>query len=589
MRITLNKLLVLPFTCVVSIESSRAPRSERSYLHKCRTFLISALSFGLAILACATVDASPPGLVGHWTLAGDAQDHSPQANHGEVHKVDLQAAGPTGQAGTAAAFDGRQSHIEVPHSESLKLGQKEFTIALKIHTEEELDDALGDLLSKYDPQSRRGFNFSIQNNAGVTSSQANYRHLHFGIDNGSDAGAWTDHGRLGNAIMIFGMAVYQGQLFAGTCEAGEQQSGRVFRFDGQKWTDCGSPDPCNAVSSLAVYQGKLYVGVSKYRLAGSALGESENPHLGGKVFRYDEDGQWLNCGSLPDTEAINGMVVYRGQLYAGSLYAPAGFYRYDGGTRWTSCGTPDGKRVESLTVYNGDIFASGYDQGAVYRFDGQQWEHQGDLQGATQTYGFATHRGQLYVSEWPNASVFRWGGDKQWLFAGRLGDELEAMPLMVYNGKMYGGTLPLAEVYRFDEPQWTQVARLDLTPDVRYRRTWTMAVFQGRLFAGTLPSGHVHSVEIGRNVTYDHALPSGWVHLAAVRDTTQLKLYVNGKLVASSATFDSGEYDIANERPLEIGAGASDYFNGKMSDVRLYQRALAAGEIEQLAAESATR
>lgn len=589
MRITLNKLLVLPFTCVVSIESSRAPRIERSYLHKCRTFLISALSFGLAILACATVDASPPGLVGHWPLAGDAQDHSSQANHCEAHEVDLQAAGQTGQAGTAAAFDGRQSHIEVPNSKSLQLGQKEFTIALKIHTEEELDDALGDLLSKYDPQSRRGFNFSIQNNAGVTSSQANYRHLHFGIDNGSDAGEWSDHGRLGNAIMIFGMAVYQGQLFAGTCEAGEQQSGRVFRFDGQKWTDCGSPDPCNAVSSLAVYQGKLYVGVSKYRLAGSALGESENPHLGGKVFRYDGDGQWLNCGSLPDTEAINGMVVYRGQLYAGSLYAPAGFYRYDGGTQWTSCGTPDGKRVESLTVYNGDIFASGYDQGAVYRFDGQQWEHQGALEGATQTYGFATHRGQLYVSEWPNASVFRWGGDKQWLFSGRLGNELEAMPLMVYNGKMYGGTLPLAEVYRFDDPQWTQVARLDLTSEVRYRRTWTMAVFQGRLFAGTLPSGHVHSVEIGRNVTYDHALPSGWVHLAAVRDTNQLKLYVNGKLVASSATFDAGEYDIANERPLEIGAGASDYFNGKMSDVRIYQRALAAGEIEQLAAESATR
>lgn len=548
-----------------------------------RTFTIPALSVGLAIISLATAWADPPGLLGHWKLVGDAQDHSSQANHGQAQGVGLQAAGPDGQAATAAAFDGRQSHIEVPNSQSLQLGNQEFTIAVHVHTEEDLDDALGDLLSKYDPHSRRGFNFGILNNAGVTSSQANYRHVHFGIDNGSAAGPWTDHGRLGNAVMIFGMAVYQGQLFAGTCEPGEQQAGRVFRFDGQTWTDCGSPDQCNAVSSLAVYQDKLYVAVSKYRLAGSSLSESENPHLGGKVYRYEGDGQWLHCGTLPDTEAINGMVVYRGQLYAGSLYAPAGFYRYDGGERWTSCGTPAGKRVESLTVYNGNIFASGYDEGAVYRFDGQQWEQQGVLEGATQTYGFATHRGQLYVSEWPNASVYRWGGDKQWLFAGRLGDERETMPLMVYNGKMYGGTLPLAEVYRYDDPQWSQVARLDLTPDVRYRRTWTMAIFQGRLFAGTLPSGHVHSVEIGRNVSYDHAIPSGWVHLAAVRDTNQLRLYVDGQLVASSAEFGATEFDISNERPLQIGAGAGDYFNGKMRDLRLYQRALTAREIEQLA------
>lgn len=525
-----------------------------------------------------SVGAAPPDLLGHWKLTGDAQDYSSHGNHGNAQKLDM-------QDGENAAFDGRQSYIEVPHSESLRLGTQEFTIALRIHTEEELDDALGDLLSKYDPENRRGFHFSILNNAGVTSSQSNDRQLHFGLDEGSTPGSWTDHGRLGNAVLIYSLAVYQGQLFAGTCEPDAHQAGRVFRFDGETWTDCGSPDRCNAVSSLAVYQGKLYAAVSKYRLAGSSLSESENPHPGGKVYCYQGDGQWMHCGTLPETEAINGMAVYRGHLYAGSMYAPAGFYRYEGGTQWTSCGTPDGKRVEALTVYNGGLFASGYDQGAVYRFDGQQWEHQGVLPDATQTYGFATHHGQLYVSEWPNASVYRWKGGKQWQFAGRLGDEQETMPLMVYNGKMYGGTLPLAEVYRYDDPEWTQVGRLDFTEDVRYRRTWTMAIFQGRLFAGTLPSGHVHSVEIGRNVTYDHAIPSGWVHLAAVRDTHQLRLYVDGKLVAHSARSDHHEYDISNEQPLKIGAGAGDFFNGKMQDVRLYQRALTTREIQRLAKE----
>jgi hypothetical protein len=540
-------------------------------------------AFGWAMVAVGAAWADSPGLIGHWKLSGDAQDYSREANHGNDQDVDFKALGRNGEAGSAAGFDGRGSHVEVNNSKSLQLGAGEFSIAMWANTAEKLDDVLGDLVSKYDPVSRRGFNFSIQNYAGVTSSQSNYRHLHFGIDNGSAVGSWTDHGQLGNAVLIFGMAVYEGQLFAGTCEAGEQQSGRVFRYDGKTWTDCGSPDKCNAVSSLAVYDGQLYVGVSKYRLAGSSLTESDNPNFGGKVYRYDGDSRWVPCGALPDTEAINGMVVYRGRLYAGSLYAPAGFFRYEGGTEWTSCGTPDGKRVESLTVYNGYIFATGYDEGAVYRYDGSRWEHLGVLEGANQTYGFATHNGELYVSEWPHAKVFRWGGDKKWLEAGRLGEELETMPLIVYNGKLYAGTLPSAEVYRFDDPQWSQVGRLDFTPDVRYRRAWSMAVFQGRLFAGTLPSGRVHSIEIGRNVTYDQALPSGWVHLAAVRDKDHLRLHVNGKLVAKSAIYKDEGYDIANEQPLQIGFGAHDYFNGKLNDARLYDRALTPNEIEQLA------
>ena len=537
----------------------------------------------VAISFVSPVAADEASLIGHWPLVNNSEDHSGNGNHGESHNVSFDPSGGAPGQGGAASFDGRTSLVTVASSESLQLGKDEFSIALWVHTAEKLDDVLGDLLSNYSGETRRGFNLSIQNYSGVTSSQSNDRHLHFGIDTGQEVPEWTDHGQLGKAMMIFGMAVYQGQLFAGTCEAGEQESGHVFRYDGETWIDCGSPDRCNAVSSLAVYDGKLYVGVSKYRLRGSSLAESTNENLGGTVYRYDGDNQWVNCGKLKDTEAINGMVVYRGRLYAGSLYAPAGFFRYEGGATWASCGTPAGKRVESLTVYNGDLYATGYDEGAVYRYDGEYWHRAGTIEGATQTYGFATYRGELYVSEWPNAKVFRRGGGQQWLSAGRLGEEKETMPLMVYNGKLYGGTLPLAEVYRYDEPNWTKVGRVDHTPDVRYRRAWTMAVYRGRLFVGALPSGHIHSTEIGRNVTYDYALPSGWVHVAAVRAADELRLYVNGQLVAASSKFEGDEYDLTNDEQLKIGFGANDYLNGRLKDVRLYLGTLAAEEIKQLA------
>ena len=238
--------------------------------------------------------------------------------------------------------------------------------------------------------------------------------------------------------------------------------------------------------------------------------------------------------------------------------------------------------MESLAVYNGDLYASGYDEGAVYRFDGTNWSQAGKVGESTQTYGFTVYEGDLYVSEWPHAEVYRSAGKNLWNLAGRLGEEKESMPLAVYNGAMYSGSLPLAEVYRYNGGvDWTNTGRLDLTPDVRYRRVWSMAVFQGRLFAGTLPAGRVHSIEAGKSVTYDTALKPGWRQIVAVKEPKHLKLYVDGKLVATSGEFNSADYDLTNSEPLKIGFGAHDYFNGKMKDVKLYRRALSAEEVQK--------
>ena len=72
--------------------------------------------------------------------------------------------------------------------------------------------------------------------------------------------------------------------------------------------------------------------------------ESENPNLGGKIFRYDGDGKWADCGQLPETESIGGFAVFRGKLHAGSLYKPAGFFRYEGDQKLTTLPVPNGKR-----------------------------------------------------------------------------------------------------------------------------------------------------------------------------------------------------------------------------------------------------
>src|ERR671912_621902 len=81
-------------------------------------FVALLLTNGLA--RCA---AAEPELIGHWKLQGDCRDHSGNDNHGVNHGVDL----------ATGSFDGEQSYIEVPSSESLKLGVPDFTICAKIH------------------------------------------------------------------------------------------------------------------------------------------------------------------------------------------------------------------------------------------------------------------------------------------------------------------------------------------------------------------------------------------------------------------------------------------------------------------------
>jgi outer membrane protein assembly factor BamB len=485
-----------------------------------------------------------------------------------------------------ARFDGKSSYVEVPANPALDLGRGDFTLAVWVYTEEALDDVPGDLVSKYDPATRRGLNWCIKNGAGMTNSQANDRNVHFGVDSGTEP-VWSDRGRPGNAVYVMAMAVHDGKLFVGTCEAGPGEAGRVFRYDGgARWVDCGSPDRCNAVTSLAAFGGKLYAGTGKYRLAGSALPESTNANPGGKIVRYDGDGHWADCGRLPDVEAVGGMVVFRGELYASSLYKPAGFFRYRGGGAWRRCSLPaDGRRVVSLGVFNGRLYAGSYDSCSVSRFDGKDWEVFPALETSGQTYSFEVHAGELFVGTWPNGQVFRLDRGERWVPAGRLGEEKEVMGMAVHNGKLYAGTLPRAEVHRFDEgTRWTRTGRLDMTPDVRYRRAWSMAVFDGRLFCGTLPSGRVHALEAGQSVTLDRALEPGWKHLAAVREGGRLSLFVDGTRVASSSsTTNASPLDLTNQAPLRIGFGSHDHFRGSLSDLRLYDRAVSAAEIAALA------
>lgn len=483
--------------------------------------------------------------------------------------------------------------IEVAAELAPQLGSGDFTILAWAQMDAD-NRVSGDLVSQYDPQAQRGFHFTLKSNPGVTASQANWRHLQFGIDDHRPS-EWRDCGRPGKALFAFALATHEGALYAGTCEAGKDEAGHVYRYAGEsKWVDCGTLDASNSVTSLAAYDGALYAGTGKYRLAGSHLPESENPHLGGRVFRYDGESRWVDCGQLPETEAVGGLVVYRGKLYASSLYRPAGFFRYEGGTQWTRMPNAQGpdpttgeigpRRVESLTVFDGYLYASSYDGGRVYRFDGNAWTDCGQVGDNTQTYAFTSYEGRLHVATWRSGRVFRFEELGRWTDLGRLGEELEVMGMVVHNGRFIAGTLPLAQVYAYDGGgKWSLWQRLDHTPDVEYRRAWTMAEHDGQVFCGTLPSGKVYAARHGRQVSWDHALPPGRHHLAAVKTAQRLVLYVDGRQVSESTGFDASGWNLSSAAPLRLGTGLNGPFNGQLTDVQIDRRAWAPAEIQAAA------
>ena len=549
------------------------------------TTRLSSLLVALTLLY-ASSGLAEDGLIAHWKLDGNAQDSSGHNRHAINHGVTWDDDGN-------AVFNGRRTWLEIPATQNPSLGTADFSIATWIHTGDQLDDVLGDVMTSYDPKTRNGFTLGLMNYAGVTSAQSNWRNIHFGIDDGRVDPKWTDRGRPGNNHHVKALTVYHGHLYAGTWEPAEGAAGHVYRYTGgTDWVDCGAPDKSNSITSLAVYKGKLYAGSELYSGAGSSLPVSPNTNHGGSVFRYEGGKKWTNMGKIADVRSISGLTVYKGKLYAGTGTTGAwrdtprsrGMYRFDGVEKWTSCGCPD-LRVVNLGVYNGDLLAMSYDAGGFFRYDGgTKWTRLGPVPDSTQAYSMAVYEGKVHVGTWPTGSVFQYDGPQQWTHRGRLGQEKEVMGMSVYNGKLYAGTLPYADVYRYEGgSKWVTTGRLDNTPDVRYRRAWVMAVFQGKLFCGVLPSGHVLSLEAGKSVTYDRALASGWQHLTAVKTSRQLKLYLNGKLVSASTDFDSAAYDLKHGQPLKLGFGQHDYFNGKMKDVRLYQRALTATQVAELA------
>ena len=536
-------------------------------------------------------------LIVHLPFDRDLRNHSGAQLSLEPENLQLEkVASSKSPTPHAVRFNGISSRLTIQGHPALQLD--DFTISCWIETEWNTD-VVGDIVSQFDPTIRHGFGLSLITNTGVTSTaQANYRNIHFGIDQGDKTANWVNQGRPGNAVLVKALHVSGGYLYAATFEADSEETGHLWLYQGpHKWCDLGpSPDRSNSINSIASFDGALYCCTGRYNSHGSALGPAKNTNPGGHVYRIESSGKWTYCGhpgvedATPEDQQVEGyetgkadmsgsLTVFKGELFVTSYYR-RGVFKYEGDQYWKPVGLD--KRLFSFTIYQSELYALA-NGGEVFRYIADhEWEYCGTPIGSTQTYGAAIYQGDLYVGTWPVGNIQRYVGGETWEPISRAGDEQEIMAMAIYNQKMYVGSLPSADVWRLDTGKLTFIANLDFTPDVTYRRVWSMAVYGGKLFAGTLPMGQVMSLETGLNATVDYALPFGWQHLVATRDGKRLQIYVNGQCMADTLT-DNDLNLHGLELPISVGFGSHAYYNGRMYDFRIYNRTLLQNEIVSLA------
>lgn len=104
---------------------------------------------------------------------------------------------------------------------------------------------------------------------------------------------------------------------------------------------------------------------------------------------------------------------------------------------------------------------------------------------------------------------------------------------------------------------------------------------------GTIEDGKVNDLSI-----YTGDIASGrWIHMAGVYNGKKMHLYVDGKRIGSRAATGTIQVD---DNPVTIGAEENGTealvvegeFDGKIDEVRIYNRALTASEIKALSKET---
>lgn len=475
----------------------------------------------------------------------------------------------------------------------------------------------GGLASQFDPATRNGFNLDAISSAGGYSGSSDELRISFGIDAGSEP-LWLDFGRPSptSNYVSNSLTVFEGRVHAATSDAPEASDrAHVYRHLGDtEWEDLGKvgAEGASGVGPMVVHRDTLYAATWNYDWTRVHEQDLRACH----VYRYDSPGRWEDCGQPGASKRLFGITSWRGELFvAGDDNT---IHAYRGGQRWEKAASFD-TFAHPMGIHDGELVLGMLQPGSVQRSEGTAWlqlgNPLGDHERCDEVHSIVTHGGELVVGTWPLGCVARWDqAHGRWKQMGRLGDSTEVMDLTVYNGKLYAGTIPRAELFRyerdgswtglrrfFDQSGWqpVPVADMERAPDGdRRMRDWSritsLTEHAGLLYAsiGSCTSaavdapadvrGTVHALSAGIVATTPRSLEPGWHHVAATARSNEVSIHVDGLEVATATGRLPAPLTL--EAPLTIGAGEAGPYRAPLLDFRLDEAPLDDRQIAALAA-----
>lgn len=460
-----------------------------------------------------------------------------------------------------------------------------------------------DLLRIFDDATRRGVTVTRVSGGGGYSAQGNSAHLSFGIEDGT-APTWEHCGtpNPNSRYVSNSLTVFNGAIHAATNDASDpSERAQVHRYlGGQKWMNLGRPAGVDAhgIGPMVVHENSLYVAPWTYDW--TAVGQL--PLSDVHVYRLTENDEWEDCGQPGAARRIYGLASFQGALYASADDDKV--HKYHGDGTWSVVHEMP-TYAHPMHVYDGRLWVGTVDPGQLWSTDGTTWRDEGNPhnapEDASQLHSFARFEGDLLVGSWPNGCIDRRDRNTgEWLCLGGPEGATEINALQAYNGALYAGALPYAEVARFEGPtNWKTIRRFNApngwsavdigasgwrsrqemessepSSSDDFMRDWgratSMVEHDGRLFVSTgnctsafsnaahqSALGAVYALSSGTVVTSPAALTPGRHHVAAVRDTGTLRLFLDGVCVATKDGKLSGNIELS-ERARRSGAGLTD-------------------------------
>ncbi|RJR27995.1 hypothetical protein C4561_00625 [candidate division WWE3 bacterium] len=574
-------------------------------------------------------DTLTHGLTGYWKMdssswngtSGEVTDSSINSNDG-TSSMDSGGTAvtttTTGKFGQAGDIDGADDYLAIPHDGSLS-PTNQFTISAWINPDSTFSGSSNfpqTILDKGDyrlylDHSDGKIKFVVNDDSaksltlveGATSTDFDYDNVYVTQEFGGNlyiGGSFDDYG-------------------------GNTDADNIAKWDGSSWSWPAGQSLSSYVRSLILWNGELYAAGSFIDAGGDTDGD--------RIAKWNGT-SWEWPTGMGLNASVNALIVWNNELYAGGDFTNAGgdadadyIAKWDGSSwSWPTGQTlGNNQTVNDLATWKGELYVGGKfvnaggdaDADRIAKWNGTSWEWPTGMGLSNDVTTMIAWDGNLYaggtftsaggdadanyIAMW-NGSSWSWPTGAQAALTGSGPDVVE---MSVHQGKLWltgrfsdaGGDTTADGTAMWDGTSFTNPIGCTFSSD---NGSNSISSWKGDLLITTNVANicgvasNDHFLRYGTDVTKiissttDSFTSGTWYHTLITYDGYKLSLYINGILESSvdtSLTLNNSSLDLIFGKSYgssNSNLGQDERFDGKIDEVRIYNRPVSHDEVENL-------